>query len=202
MKYFWRGRKYNNTCSKNEEKPCSTIRIFAPFTTSLPTSADAQAFKRWREHPHDSTLIYSRPLHFCIFYHFLASLCKITIHFLTKETKRHHRLHHPSWKSSCNPTLLQLVYNIWNWKYQIPTTMWSWRWKNYSPSLMFMLNLECFRIGHIILYMHHTLFLGDRQGGQNPPGDWCWGLVPSPWDPLKLGKFFRLMHKNAMKLKN
>ena len=38
------------------------IRIFAPFILSLPTSADAQAFKRWREKLQDSTLIYSRPL--------------------------------------------------------------------------------------------------------------------------------------------
>ena len=38
------------------------IRIFAPFTLALPTSADAQVFKRWWETLHDSTLIYSRAL--------------------------------------------------------------------------------------------------------------------------------------------
>ena len=38
------------------------FQIFAPLTISLPTSADAQTFKRWREQLHDSTLIYSRPL--------------------------------------------------------------------------------------------------------------------------------------------
>ena len=43
--------------------PCKMFWIFAPLTRSLPTSADAQAFKRWREKLHDSTLIYSRPLH-------------------------------------------------------------------------------------------------------------------------------------------
>ena len=38
------------------------FRIFAPLNTALPTSADAQAFKRWREQLHDPTLIYSRAL--------------------------------------------------------------------------------------------------------------------------------------------
>jgi len=38
------------------------FQIFAPLTISLPTSADAQTFKRWRGKLHDSTLIYSRAL--------------------------------------------------------------------------------------------------------------------------------------------
>ena len=45
--------------------------------------------------------------------------------------------------------------------------------------------------------------LGRGQGGTDPPpGDWCLGLVPPPRDPQKFGKIMRLMHKNAIKLKN
>ena len=51
------------------------IQIFAPFIMSLPTSADAQVFKRWREKLHDPTLIYSRTLirSTCNLYHNLHS---------------------------------------------------------------------------------------------------------------------------------
>ena len=44
--------------------------------------------------------------------------------------------------------------------------------------------------------------LGRGQGGTDPPletGVWVWS---PPWDPQKFGKIMRLMHKNAIKLKN
>ena len=44
--------------------------------------------------------------------------------------------------------------------------------------------------------------LGGGQGGDRPPletGVWVWS---PPRDPQKFGKIMRLMHKNAIKLKN
>ena len=64
---------------------------------------------------------------------------------------------------------------------------------------------ECFHVFYVLIItvrQLHTLNWGEDRGGTDPPletGVWVWS---PPWDPQKFGKIMRLMHKNAIKLKN